>query len=526
MLTLMLFSLVRPVSLMASVCFTCGSLFSQTVFKPTLVMSKTEPGLEVAVNWKWWVAPPQTKEWGMPLPEALQPKKSASSTLKADPSATARPETYEVKKGDAIIKIARKFGMSAAQLKQFNDMKDDRIGIGLVLRIPTLEELLTLVPPPPPPPEPKKEVAGKKKPDRAVVVPEPDLDPGIEARRELENVLVQVFLDREMFSPGLIDGKSGATFQKIRQIYQNSHKDASDPGLLQAKAEAALKQPYTHYILRADDFKFIKPPKAELAAVRGGGEAASARKKIPKPGSVAPAPAPVMIDKLLAADFLGYTSAWEFVAERFHCDEAFLQRINKQLKTTPAVGTEFQVPNVIPFEIDKAIEPPLQPAADPKKPLTAAVVELSRLEISCEGKLIAVMPLASARPGLRGRGSWTVLDAIAQPRMATKREPRETPKPMPAAPGDPTPAAKPLIAPALDKPQYLAPGPNNPVGIIWLNLAKTGSTEPLPYGLHGTGIPARMSAQQGLGGFRLTNWDIARATRLMPVGTTLQWKAH
>ena len=58
----------------------------------------------------------------------------------------------------------------------------------------------------------------------------------------------------------------------------------------------------------------------------------------------------------------------------------------------------------------------------------------------------------------------------------------------------------------------------------WLNLAKAGSTEPLAFGLHGTGIPAQMSKQQGIGGLRLTNWDIARAVRLMPAGTALQWK--
>ena len=184
------------------------------------------------------------------------------------------------------------------------------------------------------------------------------------------------------------------------------------------------------------------------------------------------------------------------------------------------------MPNVIPFEIEKALDPPLQPAANPQKPVTAAVVVLSRLEISCEGKLIAVMPLASARPGLHGRGSWTVLDAIPQPRLATKREPREPPKEKPAAAGDDIPGAKPVIAPPLEKEQYLAPGPNNPVGIIWINLAKAGSTEPLPYGLHGTGIPARMRTLQGIGGLRLANWDIARAARLLPAGTALQWKAQ
>ena len=522
----MRFALVRHLSLIVIVWIACGSLFSQTVVKPpAAAASKIEPGLELAVKWKWWVAPPEKKEWGMPLPDALVPKPPGSPALEPVAASAVRPETYEVKKGDAIIKIAKKFGMTAAQLKQFNGLKDDLIHIGQILRIPTPGQLLTLVPPPPPPPEPKKEVAGKKKTDKPAGVPVSEFDSGGEVQRELENVLLQVFLDREMFCPGAINGKSGATFLKISQIYQNTHADAANPGLLKAKAEAALKQPYTRYVLRADDFKFIKPPKNDPVAARSR-EASAARKKSAKPDPAAPPPPPVTIDDLVAADFLGYTSAWEFVAERFHCDEAFLHRINPQLKGAPVVGTEFQAPNVIPFEIEKALDPPLQPAADARQPVTAAVAVLSRLEISREGKLIAVMPLTTARPGLHGRGYWTVLDAIAQPRMATKREARETPKVNPAAAGDAIPGALPVIEPALEKEQFLAPGPNNPVGIIWINLAKAGSTEPLPYGLHGTCIPAQMGTLQGIGGLRLANWDIARAMRLMPSGTALKWIAQ
>ena len=339
---------------------------------------------------------------------------------------------------------------------------------------------------------------------------------------ELENVRLQVFLDREMFSPGVIDGKSGAAFLKTSEVYQLTHPDAANPGLLKAKAEATVKQPYTTYILRAEDFKFIKVPK-NLAEVIAGGKSSSPRKKSSKPEPAAPAP-PVTIDELVAADFLGYASPWEFVAERFHCDEAFLHRINPQLKDAPAVGTEFQVPDVIPFEIEKALDAPLQPVADPQKPVTAAVVLLSRLEIYREGKLIAVMPLTTARPGLHGRGSWTVLDAVPQPRLATKREPREIPKEKPAPTGGAVPETPPVADPPLEREQYLAPGPNNPVGVIWINLAKSGSTDPLPYGLHGTSIPARMKLE-GIGGLRLTNWDIVRATRLIPAGTALQWRA-
>ena len=526
MFALMMISLVCPPPRIAILWFACGSLFSQTAGIPSVAPSKIEPGLELAVNWKWWVVPTEKKEWGMPLPDVPEPKVPGTPALEAGTPIEARPETYEVKKGDAIIKIAKKFDMSAAQLKQFNDLKDDRIRVGQMLRIPTPEQLLAMAPPPPPPPpEPKKQIAGKKKTEKSARMPEPDPDPGGEVQRELENVLLQVFLDREMFSPGMIDGKAGATFLKISEIYQNTHADAANPVLLKMKAGTALKQPYTRYILRADDFKFIKPPKAGPVTARNG-KSSPARKKSSTADNAAHPPPPAMIDDLVAADFLCYASAWEFVAERFHCDETFLHHINPQLKEATVVGAEFQVPDVIPFEIEKALDPPLQPAANPQKPVTAAVVVLSRLEISCEGKLIAVMPLASARPGLHGRGSWTVLDAIPQPRMATKREPREVPKEKPAPEGDVIPDAKPVIEPPLEKEQYLAPGPNNPVGIIWINLAKAGSTDPLPYGLHGTSIPARMGTLQGIGGLRLTNWDIARATRLIPAGTALQWKAR
>jgi lipoprotein-anchoring transpeptidase ErfK/SrfK len=337
-----------------------------------------------------------------------------------------------------------------------------------------------------------------------------------------------------MFSPGAIDGKSGPTFQKVSQIYQETHPDASNPAQLKTKALSVIKQPYTSYLLKADDFKFIKPRSAATVAAAGKGtpapKKAPPKKKGPSGSAVnAPPIPPLSYEEMVAADFLGYTSVWEFVAERFHCDEGFLRELNSKLKAAPDVGTIFQVPNVVPFEIEKALDAPLQPAADPQQPVTAAVVALSRLEISRGGQVVAILPVASARPGLTGRGTWTILDAMPQPRLSTTRESRETPK---AAPGSPpatpgqTPATPPAEPAPSAAPQFLPPGPNNPIGIMWIQLAKAKSTDPLPYGLHGTSIPARMRSQEGIGGFRLANWDIARAVRLLPAGTTLQWKAQ
>ncbi len=486
--------------------FQCGYLFSQNAIKAPSAPTHIEPGLETAVTWKWWVVPSEQKDWGLPLPELPKPELPTPSTPKPGGSSdAARPASYEVKKGDSLTLIAKKFSMKAGQLKEFNELKDDRIIIGQDLRIPTLAEIQALAPPP----EPEKKPEAKKK--KIPEVPKPEL--GFDALRERENVQLQVFLDREQYSPGPIDGKPNATFLKISQIYQNSHPELKDSEALKAKAQSARSDPFIHYKLRAEDFRFIQPPKPEKKVVGG------------KTKQNAPTASPlVTYNELAAATFLGYLSPWEFVAERFHCDEAFIRRVNNNLKGTPAVDTEFLVPDVIPFEIEKALELPLQPAVDPQKPVTAAIVELTRLEISQEGKVVAVMPLASALPGLHGKGSWKILDVIPRPRLATKREIKEQPKPKSAQLGEPIPSAPPVAQPASETEQYLAPGPNNPVGIIWLNLAKASDTEPLPYGLHGTSIPGQMNTQRGIGGFRLANWDIVRAVRLLPPGTPLQWK--
>jgi hypothetical protein len=202
-----------------------------------------------------------------------------------------------------------------------------------------------------------------------------------------------------------------------------------------------------------------------------------------------------------------------------------LHILNEKLPAVPAAGAEFQVPNVIPFEIENAFDEPLQPEADPKKPVTAAVIALAQLNIYQGGALVAVFPLSPARPGLHGRNAWTILDAIPRPRLATFQKDRVEQAPKASSVNgialpEPTPTPKPVLT----SEQYLAAGPRNPVGILWINLAKAGSTDPLPYGLSGTSIPDQMNFEQSIGGFRLTNWDIARAVRHLPSGTPLAWK--
>lgn len=492
--------------------FLCLSLWGGIIVetwaqKPSApAVSGAEPGLEEAVKWKWRVVPSQEKDWGLELPEPPPPVPMGTSPLAPVPRSAS--DSYDVKKGDALVLIGKKFGLTVAQLKAANGLKDNMIRIGQVLKIPTPQECLALglpieVPTPRAPAKSKGD--GKAQEPTAVL--------------DQEVFLLQIFLDRENFTAGPIDGKTNLDFQKLVYLYQSHRGDVGDTELLRAKALAGVGDVMAKYILKPGDFRFIAPPKAEKHSEGNGPVPAPKGKAAPKAAAVPPP----NYAEMTAATMLAYRSPWEFVAERFHCREELLHLLNPGIPATPPAGTEFRVPNVIPFQIEKAFALPLQPPADPLDVITAVVVDLTRLEIYRNDRLVAVMPVSPARPGLRGKGTWTILEALPRPRLATRQEPRDVAKPtntfftgegsQPAATG-----------PVLTSDQYLPAGPNNPVGVLWIDLAKSDSPAPLPYGLHGTGIPSQMRTKSGIGGFRLANWDIVRAAHLLPKGAPLQWK--
>ena len=63
------------------------------------------------------------------------------------------------------------------------------------------------------------------------------------------------------------------------------------------------------------------------------------------------------------------------------------------------------------------------------------------------------------------------------------------------------------------KPFTIKPGPNNPVGTMWINLSADG------YGIHGTPFPGRVSKSESHGCVRLTNWDAERVAERVSKGT-------
>ena len=497
----MIFAVPR-VSMFAVLCCTAVlSAPAQMLPPPVPATARVEPGLEKAVKWKWQAAPSDPKSWGLELPELPRPTPSAGPAPAPVPANT---DSYEVRRGDALILISKKFGITVAQLKAFNGLTKDTIVVGQILKIPTPAEAAALVPAPP------------------VKAGAPAAAPKAVPDTMADNVLLQVFLDRQQFSTGPINGMAGPVFQRVLQLYQSVHPDLKDPQILLSKARAVVGDAFTTYTLKPEDFRFIAPPKVERVLPPEPGAAKTKTKPKPAPAATPPP----TFEELAAAPMLAYRTPWEFVAERFHCDESFLRSLNDKVKIAPLAGTEFRVPNVIPFEIERPLENPIQPRPDAQAPVTATVIDLSLIVISRSGVPVAAMPMSVARPGLRGKDSWTIFDAIPHPRLVTRQEPTEPPRPsnnlFRGADPSPTPVpVKPELLPEVQ----LSPGPNNPAGVLWLKLAKTGSTAPPPFGLHGTSIPDQMTNEQSIGWLRVTNWDIVRAAHLLPAGTPLLWNS-
>ena len=463
------------------------------------VITGVEPGLQDAVRWKWQVTNSPENDWGLDVPEPPP----APETAPVTPAAPASAEnSHEVRRGDALILIAKKSGRTVAQIRAANGLKSDTIRVGDILRIPTIDECIALGLPPEPP-----------RPARPAKASSPA---GAPADVDWDTLLVQVFLDRENFSSGPINAKPGADFQKLAYLYQTYRGSGS----VADDARAAIRNVTSGYRLRPSDFRFIAPPKAEIKSPEpapAGKKPVNGAKQVPQ----AKDPSAPVYDEMTSSPMLAYRSPWEFIAERFHCDEKLLRALNPGVRPVPPADTEFVVPNVVPFEIEKTFVPPIQPVLGPGHVVTAVITDVSRLEIFLNDRVVGIFPVAAARPGLRGRGTWRVLDAIPRPRLVTLREPRDPPKQVSTFyTGESTPQKSEVLA----APEYLPAGPNNPAGIVWINLAKTDPPEILPYGLHGTSVPARMSSLSGIGGFRMTNWDIARAVRLLPAGASLYWK--
>jgi len=274
-------------------------------------------------------------------------------------------------------------------------------------------------------------------------LPAPIAEDGTVATGLRSDLHAQVLLDRAHFSPGQIDGLPGSNQKRAVSGFQAA-RGLKVTGELDDATWQALQPdsapPLASYTLTAED---VAGPFQPLPK---------------KPAEQA---------KLTA---MGFTSVGEALGERFHADPKLLQTLNPGVDLGKA-GSTIQVPNIAPAALPKAAKLVIDKSDSTLRLYDAA------------GKVYAQFPVSSgSQHDPLPIGKWKILGVSRNPPF------HYNPKLF-------------WDAKAGDRKATLPPGPNNPVGPVWIDISKPH------YGLHGTPEPGHVGKTESHGCVRMTNWD-------------------
>lgn len=182
---------------------------------------------------------------------------------------------------------------------------------------------------------------------------------------------------------------------------------------------------------------------------------------------------------------LYYTSPLEMLAEKFHMDEAFMKKLNPNASFKKA-GERITVTNI-----------------------RNELPENIHLIVAHKG--VKQLYLFNSQNQMVGSFPATIGSAQTPSPTGTYKITGVAPNPWYSySPSN-------FVQGNNNKPLSLPPGPNGPVGNIWIGLSKKS------FGIHGTPNPSLISKTASHGCIRLTNWDANDLGKKVKAGVTVKF---
>ena len=294
----------------------------------------------------------------------------------------------------------------------------------------------------------------------------------------------QVLLDRAGFSPGVIDGLEGISFEHAVRGFQEAR------GL---DVNGQLDRPTRLALLRD------KAPSTRRLRIDEGDAEGPFAGRIPKD--------PAEQAKL---ERLAYRNLLEKIAEKFHTTPETIIAINDP-KQRLGAGTVLRLPNVLPSSRSYGDVKPEVAQLLSDLNVDGNLPKAQKIVVDKSDKVVRLLGegdrLLAQFPATLGSdkdplplGEWKVNSVAFNPPF------KYQPQLFWDVPDD-------------KEEQMLPPGPNGPVGVVWVDLSKEH------LGIHGTNAPETIKRAESHGCVRLTNWDAARVTRMIEDGMPVIFQA-